>query len=293
MADLPAAGFLPVDKPAGPTSHDVVARARRALGLRRIGHTGTLDPFASGLLLLAMGRATRLAEYLSGLPKAYSAVMRLGQTTDTDDPTGEILTESGDWKGLDRADIDGALQKQVGLIRQLPPAYSAKKVAGQRLYRAAREGREVERRPAEVTVHSIELTGIDGRDVAFDVVCGSGTYIRAIARDAGEALGVGAHLTALRRTAIGPHRVENAVPLERLDNADLVGNAWLSPAEALSHMPSIAVGVEEAAALGQGRPIPVDPATPVGVTAALEGEELIAVGEVRQGSLQPRKVFTG
>src|SRR4051812_46531009 len=141
----PPTGVLPVDKPVGPTSHDAVAAVRRALRTREVGHTGTLDPFASGLLLVCVGRATRLAEYLTGLPKTYVATMRLGETTDTDDLTGEVIQSSDAWRSLSTDAIEEALRAQVGTIQQLPPSYSAKKVGGERMYAAARRGETVER----------------------------------------------------------------------------------------------------------------------------------------------------
>lgn len=293
MSEAATAGFLPVDKPVGPTSHDVVARARRALGIRRIGHTGTLDPFASGLLLLAIGRATRLAEYLSDLPKTYHAVMRLGETTDTDDRTGTVLASTDEWQARSADDIRSALAGRIGVSGQVPPMYSARKVGGQRLYRMAREGIEVEREARDVTVHSIEVTRIDGRDVAFEITCSTGTYIRAIARDVGSDLGVGGHLVELRRTAIGPHRVEDAVALDKLDDRAAVQAAWIRPAVALRHLPAIEVDEAQAAAVLHGRAIPVPPETDPGLAAVVGRGELVAVGEVREGALRPRKVIAG
>jgi tRNA pseudouridine55 synthase len=267
--------------------------ARRALRQRRIGHTGTLDPFASGLLLLAIGRATRLAEYLSDLPKSYSAVMRLGQTTDTDDRAGQVVTRTDDWRQLEPGTIREALASMAGVIRQVPPMYSARKVGGRRLYAIAREGRQVERAATEVTIHSLEVTRIEGPDVAFEVTCSTGTYIRSIARDIGSDLGVGAHLLELRRTAIGPHRVENAVSPDRLDDFDAVRRVWVSPARALAHLPAIDIDDDETTALVQGRSIAVPPETGAGTTAALGHGELVAIGDVQAGSLRPRKVLIG
>jgi tRNA pseudouridine55 synthase len=286
-------GVLPVDKPAGPTSHDVVAAVRRALRTRQVGHTGTLDPFASGLLLVCVGRATRLAEYLTALPKTYLATMRLGAATETDDHTGAVLTESDAWRSLSEDDVGGALAAQVGEIDQLPPLFSAKKVAGERMYAVARRGGTVERTPSRVVVHRIEVRDVQLPDVTFEVECGSGTYIRAIARDAGEALGVGGHLTALRRTKIGAHSVERAVPVDALDDAERVRAAMLSPAEAVSHLPRVYATEEDAAALGHGRSIPSPDDSPAGVPLAVVGPDgaLLAVGERRAGEVKPRKVF--
>jgi tRNA pseudouridine55 synthase len=190
------AGILPVDKPVGPTSHDVVATARRALGMRRIGHTGTLDPFASGLLLLCVGPATRLAEYLSGLPKSYTGTMRLGVVTATDDPEGEILEVNEDWRSLRREQVDRALRSQEGARLQWPPKFSAKKIQGKRAYAIARSGGEVQPEPVPVQIYRAEVTRFDPPEVEFEVDCSTGTYIRAIARDVGKDVGVGAHLTS-------------------------------------------------------------------------------------------------
>jgi tRNA pseudouridine55 synthase len=286
-------GVLPVDKPEGPTSHDVVARVRRALRTRAVGHTGTLDPFASGLLLVCAGPATRLAEYLTGLTKTYVATLRLGATTDTDDLTGETIGGSDAWRSVTREQIEAALRAQVGTIEQLPPLYSAKKVDGERMYAAARRGEQVERKPSTVTIHAIRLLGIDLPDVEFEVECGAGTYIRAIARDAGGALGVGGHLRTLRRTRVGPHSVERAVPLDQLDDEARVKAAMLTPLEAVAHLPRARVDEDGIAALRFGRAVPAAPDVPaVGpVALASEGGTLLAIAERNGELLQPRKVF--
>jgi tRNA pseudouridine55 synthase len=286
-------GVLPVDKPVGPTSHDAVAAVRRALNTREVGHTGTLDPFASGLLLVCVGRATRLAEYLTGLPKTYVATMRLGEATDTDDHTGEVISSSDAWPSLSADAIEGALRAQVGTIQQLPPSFSAKKVGGERMYAAARRGEAVERKPVEVTVHAIRVLGVDLPDVEFEVECGAGTYIRAIARDAGAALGVGGHLRALRRTRVGPHAVDRAVPLDALGDGDRVGAAMLAPLEAVSHLPRVAVDEEGIAALRYGRAVlaPGDAPEQTPLALASADGELLAIGERRGDVVQPRKVF--
>ncbi|HEX6070263.1 MAG TPA: tRNA pseudouridine(55) synthase TruB [Longimicrobiaceae bacterium] len=314
MSDLN--GVLPVDKPEGPTSHDVVAAARRALGLRRIGHTGTLDPFATGLLLLCLGPSTRLAEYLTALPKSYSATLRLGVATDTDDCTGEVVSTSDAWRTLTREQVEAALRlqvgeilqrppsysaktveaalrRQVGEILQRPPAYSAKKVEGERMYAAARRGVAVEREPVAVTIRAIRVLRYDPPEVDLEVDCESGTYIRAIARDAGEALGVGGHLTRLRRTRVGDHAVTDALPLERLPDAAAVADALLTPAEALRHLPAVVVPAEGVGMLLNGRGIPAPEEAPQGRPLALlsSGGELLAVGERVGSEIRPRKVF--
>ncbi len=248
-------GVLPVDKPAGPTSHDVVDAARRALGERRIGHSGTLDPFASGLLLLCVGAATRLAEYLAGLPKAYVATARLGVTTDTLDPEGTVTRTSDAWRALSPAVVRGAFEAHVGPRAQRPPAFSAKKVDGERAYRRARRGEVVEAAPAPVTVHALAVLECDLPEVVFALSCSSGTYVRAVARDVGDALGVGGHLTALRRTAIGSHRVETALPLKGLGDARAVRAALLSPLQALAHLPRLELSPADVGAVAHGRPV--------------------------------------
>lgn len=284
---------IPVDKPEGPTSHDVVARARRALGTRRVGHTGTLDPFASGLLLICVGNATRLAEYLTALRKRYVATMRLGVATDTDDLTGEPVSESEGWRDLTEAEIRAALAEQVGERLQLPPRFSAKRVAGERMYAAARRGEEVERAPVPVTIHSIRVLKVELPEVEFEVDCGSGAYIRAIGRDAGEALGVGGHLTRLRRTRVGDFSVEQALPLEALADAAAVEAASLSPARAVRHLASVEVDEAGIRALGYGQGVAAPPDAPAGVPIALLAGpgRLVAIGERVGDRVQPRKVL--
>ena len=296
MSASPApCGVLPVDKPVGPTSHDAVAAVRRALKTRQVGHTGTLDPFASGLLLVCVGPATRLAEYFAPLPKTYVATMRLGEATDTDDHTGEVIASSDAWRTLSRERIEGALAAQVGSIQQLPPAYSAKKVDGQRMYALARRGGEVERTPVTVTIHAIRVVSIHLPEVVFEVDCGRGTYIRAIARDAGEALGVGGHLRELRRTRIGPHDVARAVPMDGLGEEDRVRAAMIPPAEAVSHLPRVVADERGEADLRFGRAVAAPEGFaaegPVAVVSA--AGELLAVGEAADGVVRPRKVFAG
>lgn len=283
-------GVLPVDKPAGPTSHDIVARARRALGERRIGHTGTLDPFASGLLLLCIGRATRVAEYLSGMDKAYRATLRLGRATDTDDLTGTVVAESQAWRGLDDAIIHDALAAELGARAQLPPPYSAKKVGGERAYRIARRGEDVEMPTAEVEIFAIEVVGIALPDVTFDVRCSSGTYVRAIARDVGQRLGTHAHLTALRRTAIGELTAARAIPVDALEDPRAVAEALIPAPEALSAFPQVEVDDEAARHLTHGRPIAGGFPDGEPIVVVYDGR-LLAIARAVEGRLEPRKVF--
>ncbi|MSR23285.1 MAG: tRNA pseudouridine(55) synthase TruB [Gemmatimonadetes bacterium] len=290
-------GVVRFDKPVGPTSHDMVAIARRELGIRKVGHSGTLDPFASGLLLLCLGPSTRLAEYLSDLPKEYSARARLGVSTTTADPEGEVVGTSDAWESLVEGQIDSALQEFVGETDQMPPAFSAKKVGGERAYRLARRGEDVSLAAASVSVYRIALDAVDLPFIDFTVLCSTGTYVRGIARDVGEQLRVGAHLTELRRVAIGPFQVEGAVLPGRLGDAEAVRAAWIPPLEAVAHLPLLQDPSEETVIRlrrGQGVPIAglgVPEGDEGGEVAVVCGERLVAIA-VRDGDqVRPRKVF--
>lgn len=284
-------GVLPVDKPEGPTSHDVVVMARRALGTRRIGHAGTLDPLASGLLLLCVGASTRLAEFLVGLPKRYVGTATLGVTTDTDDRGGRVLATSEGWRSLTFEDVAAAFARQTGERLQLPPVYSAKKVGGERLHEMARRGEAVAPEPAPITIYEINVTRYDPPDVDFEVTCSSGTYVRAIARDVGNELSCGAHLGALRRTAIGRFDVRDALPAAELDDADAVAAHLVSPVDALSHFPVIEADDETANRLAHGQAVPAMEGVESGTVVVTTRGELVAVGTVTEGRIRPRKVF--
>ncbi len=285
---------LLLDKPTGPTSHDAVVRARVALAVRRVGHTGTLDPFASGLLVLCVGQATRLAEYFAALPKDYLATVRFGRRTDTGDPEGRVVSESDAWRGLDVERIEAALAGFRGSIQQVPSAYSAKKRGGERMYQRARRGQSVELAPVAVTIHELDLLDLDPPEVQLRVFCSSGTYIRALARDLGEALAVPAHLSALRRTRVGTLRVEDAVKWDGLANVARHRSAWLAPADALAHLPRQDVDLVAARRVAQGAWVESAPGLPEGQpVAVLHGGVLFAVA-VREGvRLRPRKVLPG
>ena len=284
---------VPVDKPEGPTSHDVVARARKALGTRRIGHTGTLDPFASGLLVLCVGRTTRLAEYLTGLDKTYRAEALLGVETDTLDRDGDVVAESDAWRGLAEEDVRGAFRRLTGTIEQVPPQFSAKKVGGEAMHKKARRGETVELPPASVTVHRLELESMDPPRIGFTVRCSSGTYVRALARDLGTALGCGAHLTRLRRTRVGRLTVDDAVSLEELADPEAVERVRLSPLEALAHFEIVQMEAEAVGRIRHGQKVRVEGVGAAGpeTVAVAHGGELVAVAEVEEGVLRPRKVF--
>jgi len=264
----------------------VVDRVREILGEQRVGHTGTLDPFATGLLLMLMGRATRLAPFLVGLEKCYTGVIRLGVRTDTDDSTGTVLAESAAWRTVSDRDIVAALESLTGPQRQRPPTYSAMKIGGQPAHRRARRGEFVAPRERTITVERFRLTGRNGADVAFEARVSSGTYVRALARDVGERLGCGGHLVELRRTEIGSFAVSDAVGI-----ADITAQHVRPAADAVIHLPRIAVTGAERAALAHGRSL--QRAAPSGLAiAALDGPELLAVLEPRgEGLLHPRVVL--
>src|SRR6266513_2230059 len=217
-SSTPVEGLLLVDKPAGMTSHDVVQRVRRIYGERSIGHLGTLDPFATGLLVLLLGRATRLAGFLDTEPKVYKATYRFGTETDTDDETGTVIRSAA---APDESDVRSAIKSLTGTISQVPPAYSAKSVDGTRAYDAARRGTPLDIPAVDVTVHSWEIRELSGEILSAVVTCSGGTYIRALARDLGRLASSAGHLAALRRTRIGEFDVRDAATLDGL-SADLV-----------------------------------------------------------------------
>jgi tRNA pseudouridine55 synthase len=236
-------GLLLVDKPSGVTSHDVVDAERRALGVRRIGHAGTLDPMATGLLILGVGRATRLLRYLGMLPKTYEGTARLGEETDTLDADGAVVRTSPVVASGD--DVERAAVALLGESMQAPPAYSAAKVGGRKLYEEARAGRPAEAPPRPIRVDAFHVIAFDGRDVGFRVTCSGGTYVRVLAADLGRSLDCGAHLIALRRTGIGPFDVQEASPPG--------GGAPLPVERAVAHLPRVELDAEEARAALHGR----------------------------------------
>ncbi len=271
-----------VDKPQGPTSHDVVARARRLFRTRAVGHTGTLDPFATGLLILVFGGATRLARWVERHRKVYRAEVRLGVTTDTDDRTGAVLAEQAPDAWPARSEVEAAIAGLRGVIRQRPPAYSAKRIEGERSHRVARRGGTPQPEPVEVTVFSLELLEYAPPMLSFRAEVSPGTYIRALGRDLGRHLGVGAHLTELRRERIGPWTVEQATPL-----AELTGREAPLPARALvGELPPVELSPDEVTAVGHGRIVFRDGPTE-GEAALLDGSRLLAVARAVPGGWHP------
>jgi len=273
-----------VAKPGGPTSHDVVDQVRRALGLRRVGHLGTLDPFAAGLLVVVVGRATRLAPYAADWTKSYEGVIRLGRTTATDDATGPTAGASDAWQALDRARVEAALARFRGAYVQRPPAYSAVKVEGERAYRRARRGEPVALAARPVLVSALELVRFAPPDVAFRATVSGGTYLRGLARDVGEELGCGAHLATLVRTRVGPFRLEDGVMPERLTAGDL-----RDPATLVAELPRRDVDEAGRAAVVHGRPVPAGKGEEGRVALFADGH-LVAVAEREGDLLKPRVV---
>ena len=305
-------GAIIIDKPEGITSHDVVARVRRVIGIRQVGHAGTLDPFATGVLAVCVGRATRLVRFLTGLDKQYLGTVRLGFATDTQDLTGKQITPLRSSNESNPERLRRVLDEFIEPQLQTPPMFSAKKIGGERLYRAAREGREIAREPVAITIHSIELIDVglsplpkneDGTmDLRVKVRCSSGAYVRTLAHDIGERLGVGAHLAALRRTAVGHFEIEQSVTLEALEKMsrdEILECVLISPAAMLSHLRALTLDRESVSRAMTGRAV-------VASLLGLEGEErfvrlcdetgaLVAVGAYDAAALvvKPRVVLEG
>ncbi len=259
----PIDGILVVDKPAGPTSHDVVERVRRAIGVKRIGHTGTLDPLATGVLPLVVGRATRLAQFLTATDKAYVAAIRLGTATDTYDATGRagpvapdepVVERPGAARLPDRATVERALATFVGTYPQTPPPFSAKKIDGVRAYVRAREGVPAAMKAVVVSVHALTLDAFDGDIVRISLRCSPGFYVRSLAHTLGERLGSGAHLGSLQRTASGGFTLDQAVPLDTIEAEGRAARRRLLPLSgALAHLPAVTLTGPGAERAGHGR----------------------------------------
>jgi tRNA pseudouridine55 synthase len=287
-------GVLVVDKPVGLTSHEVVQVIRRGTGIRRAGHTGTLDPRASGVLVVLLGPAVRLSEYVSASDKRYQAVIQLGTTTDTYDADGQVLLS----KPVEVSEIqfEEALQQFIGEIEQVPPPYSAVKVKGRKAYEMARQGEEVDLLPRKITVYSLELLEWAPPEAVVDVYCSSGTYIRSLANDLGKILGCGAHLVGLRRTKSGRFTLRDAAPLRKLREAFDSGNwyQYLIPAaEALSDWPSVELTLEQVDTIRHGRRIPGEVGIGKMARGISEQGDLVALLEFDPAvnEWQPKKVF--
>ena len=284
-------GFFNVNKPSGITSHDVVARIRRKLGVKKVGHAGTLDPLATGVLVICVGDATRLAEYVMATTKGYTATVHLGVETTTYDGEGKI-TARQDVSDVTRDDIETLLPKFTGTLDQVPPLYSAIKKDGRKLYDLARAGESVDLEPRPVIIESLTLVAWEPPFFVLDVVCGSGTYIRSLAHDIGASLGVGAHLAALHRTRSGTFDVENAVALDDLlDVEDPL--QWLIPAaRAMEAFPTVHLSPVDLDDIHHGRVIEWHGASDtIGAAIAPDGR-LVAVLMLEAGHARPHKVFS-
>jgi tRNA pseudouridine55 synthase len=288
-------GVLVVDKPVGLTSHDVVQVIRKGTNIRRAGHTGTLDPRASGVLVILIGPAVRLSEYVSASDKRYQAILRLGASTDTYDADGAV-TRSRPVEHITEEQFEESLQSFIGEIEQVPPPYSAVKVKGRKAYEMAREGEDVDLAPRKIKVYSLDLLEWAPPEAVIDVYCSSGTYVRSLAHDLGEKLGCGAHLVGLRRTKSGRFTLRDAVPLRKLREAFETGTWYqflIPAAEALSDWPVVELTEEQVDLIRhghriQGEPLPSELAR--GVSG--DGELVALLGYMPEtGEWQPKKVF--
>ena len=283
-------GVLLLDKPTGLSSNAALQRARRAFNAEKAGHTGTLDPLASGLLPLCFGEATKFAQFLLDATKAYTATVRFGVTTDTLDAEGRVLETRP--VALDRAEVAAALGAFTGTQLQRPPAFSALKHQGRPLYAYARKGEDVPREPREVTIERVALRDWRPPDAIVDVVCSKGTYVRVLAADLGAALGCGAHLAGLVRTATGGFSLADAVGLAALEGleAPLRMQRLLPVSILVQHLPRLDLEAGAAAAFLHGQPVPAGPALE-GTVAVFQGESLLGVAEAGQGMARPRRVL--
>ena len=280
-------GFLLVDKPADWTSHDVVAKVRNVVGIRKAGHAGTLDPMATGLLVIGLGRATRLLRFVQDLPKEYVASVRFGVATTSGDADGEVIAEAP--VEIDARRLDDVLASFVGTVDQIPPQVSAIKRGGKRLHELARAGIEIELEPRAVEVYAIELSSFEPPDATITVRCGKGTYIRVLADDIARALGTRAHLTALRRTASGSLGVDEAVTIPELEAAADQEAVVLSAAEGLRDLAAVEVPPDQASSVRHGAPV-VGIAQPPGPVRLLDHGDLIGVYRSDGGNLVPEVV---
>ena len=287
-------GFIIVDKPVGPTSHNIVTLVRRGTGVRKVGHAGTLDPRASGVLVLCLGPATRLSEYLSTSSKRYQAVVRFGTATQTYDAEGPVLRQTEAVPTLE--EIQAVLPEFRGEIEQVPPPFSAIKVRGKKAYELARAGQDVQLEPRMVTIHLLKVLEYQPPDLLLDVECTAGTYIRSLAHDLGARVSTGAYLANLRRTRAGPFSLEDAVPLPKLEVGFLT-NKWkrylISAVKALPDLPIVEVAGDNLELIRVGHRIPAEPGSDGMARAIGPDGELIAILEAveRGKKWHPRKVF--
>jgi len=290
-------GILLIDKPAGPSSFDVVRRVRKALKVRKAGHAGTLDPFATGLLLLCLGEATKLVPFLMPEPKTYRAMVKLGEETDTQDPTGQVTARSEKLPGPE--EICEAAARFAGEIEQTPPMYSALHHQGERLYKMARRGETVPVKPRQVTIYELQVEEVALPLVAMTVTCSQGTYIRTLAADLGRALGCGAHLAALRRLAVGPFQAEQALALAALEDMapEEITSRIIPLRDCLPGLKAVQVRPEEAQFLRQGRTLtwPGNHVAPGEQVRVMAAGDLLAVAAVKAAAdrleLAPVRVF--
>lgn len=289
-------GLLNIDKPEGVTSHDVVARVRRILKTRRVGHTGTLDPFATGVMVVVVGKATRLARFLDKDEKEYEAQIRFGFETETGDRTGSPRAQPQDLKSVSTGELRGTLKEFLGEIEQVPPMYSAKKVDGKKLYEHARRGETLERDPIRVTIFELELLSNAGDTANLRVVCSAGTYIRTLAEDMGRKLGIGAHLSELRRTRSGRFQLSGSVTLERIEEMTDPASALLPLGDAVSHLNEFILPLDRIGPTTSGLPTRTEPgrfSDGEGIRMTTAGNELLAVGiyEEAEGLIRPKVVL--
>lgn len=286
-------GILLLDKPVGMTSNAALGRVKRILGISKAGHTGTLDPMASGLLVVCFGEATKVSGFLLDADKSYRAECRLGAVTDTDDAEGEVI-ERAHVPALTAAAIEPVLAGFRGDIEQVPPMYSALKHRGKRLYELARAGETIARPPRRVHIHHLALEGLEGERLTLAVRCSKGTYIRSLARDIGRALGCGAYLSALRRVHSDPFDIADAIGLDELEALDraAVRGRLLPPDRALQHLPAIVLDSHHAARLRQGQRLAGLEAGHRGRVRVYGPDEFIGIGEMDgAGRLQPVRLF--
>ncbi len=288
-------GVLVVDKPIGMTSHDVVQVIRKGTGIRRAGHTGTLDPRASGVLVILIGPAVRLSEYVSASDKRYQATILLGSSTDTYDSEGEIIDRFEDID-ITEEQFNEVLQNFIGEMEQVPPPYSAVKVKGRKAYEMARKGEDVDLEPRIINVYSLEVLEWAPPEAVIDVYCSSGTYVRSLANDLGKQLGTGAHLVGLRRTKSGRFTLRDAVPLRRLQEAFDAGDWYrhlIPAAEALSDWPLVELDGDQMELVRHGHRVPAEPGIKGWARGVSQQGDLVALLELdeEQGEWQPRKVF--